>query len=66
MSFFPCTSTCPQCGRPYTWFGGVIIYTLYADPGYCSIECARARLLYLILLFGSGTRAQDAPTSKEK
>jgi hypothetical protein len=55
MSYFPVSTNCAQCGREYYFMTGMTGMTLHTDPGcgFCSIECARARLLYLILLMGS-------------
>lgn len=51
VSFYPVTTNCAQCGCEYTFWEGCIVMTIYTDPGcgFCSLECARARLLYLIL-----------------
>ena len=43
-------AVCPQCGRGYLYMAGMVLTTLYTDPGYCSIECAQSRLLYLLSL----------------
>lgn len=55
MSFFPVETTCPQCGEKYSYWFGMQVTTMYTDPceGFCSEECAKSYLLWLIKTIGS-------------
>lgn len=66
MSYFPVDATCPQCGKSYVFFYGVVNLTVHLDPGFCSLECAQSRLLYLLLAVGGLSTPEGGEVRHER